>query len=323
MAFSPQRLKTQKGKDALVQELKTLHETVLHYDAETARPAWMDQTCPVLVSKHILSHQHKDVRLMACCCVVEMLRVYAPEAPFSNEQLKDAFEAIIIELRGLQHPERAAFERVLSILESLAVVKSCVIVVSLAEEGNDDLVASLFQVLLQSARPEHTAHTRSLMGDVMKICVEEFEGPVPDSLTEIVVEAVLHYRAGSGDDEDEQRGDASQLAAGACVRAYMIAKVTLVVCVCVLGALGEFLRVRACAHARLTGSARGFGLNVNCRCAAAAAAPGTLAAEVCIAPELEKPLQLFLNRLALNYGLLHNRSNDEDDQELQVRACVA
>jgi hypothetical protein len=44
---------------------------------------------------------------------------------------------------------------------------------------------------------------------------------------------------------------------------------------------------------------------------------------VCIAPELEKPLQLFLNRLALNYGLLHNRSNDEDDQELQVRACVA
>jgi hypothetical protein len=222
MAFSPQRLKTQKGKDALVQELKTLHDTVSQYDADTARPAWMDQTCPVLVSKHILSHQHKDVRLLACCCVVEMLRVYAPEAPFSNEQLKDAFEAIIIELRGLQHPDRAAFERVLSILESLAVVKSCVIVVSLAEEGNDELVASLFQVLLQSARAEHAARTRSLMADVMKTCVEEFEGPVPDSLMEIILEAVLHYRGGSGDDDDEQRGDATQLAAGACVQAWLL-----------------------------------------------------------------------------------------------------
>lgn len=200
-----------------MQELQNLHQTLLAYDGDEfaqSRPAWMDKTCPVLVSKRILSHQHKDVRLMACCCVVEMLRVYAPEAPFSDQQLKVAFEALIIELRGLQHPERAAFEKVSGILESLAVLKSCVLVVGMAEEGNDELVTALFQVLLQSVRPEHSDQTRRYMVDVMRACLEDFEGPVPDSLIEILMEAVLNFKAEDDEDDIEDAKDAVSRAAG-------------------------------------------------------------------------------------------------------------
>eukprot|EP00750_Incisomonas_marina_P011318 INCI16369.14.p3 GENE.INCI16369.14~~INCI16369.14.p3 ORF type:complete len:274 (+),score=61.34 INCI16369.14:338-1159(+) len=247
--FSPQRLKTQKGKDALVQELKVLHEQLVHFDpaAINERPDWMDKTCPIVVSKRILNHQHKDVRLMACCCVVEILRVYAPEAPFTDEQMKNAFEAIIIELRGLQQPERASFERVYSILESLANVKSCAIVVVMAEDGNDELVSSLFQVLLQAVRPEHSIQTKELMVEVMKTCIEEFQGPVPEVLIEMLVEAVLLFRAPSEEEDDETEAiDATQRACGACrcfcllIHSAQPLSVTLVgltrrlVCLCVV-----------------------------------------------------------------------------------------
>ena len=289
-----------------MQELKALHDQLVHYEPpededdedEMERPPWMDETCPVLMTKRILNHQHKDVRLLACCCVVEMLRVYAPEAPFSDEQLADAFEAIIIELRGLQHPERAAFERVSSILESLARVKSCVIVVGMAEQGNEELVTSMFEVLLQSARPEHTSETRALMADVMKTCIEEFEGPVPDSLVEVLLEAVLHFRASSDEGEDDDAletiADPTQRAKGACVmraRKTQAWWVWWFLCAIVLAWV-------------LIGCSR---------CLA-----GLLAADVCRCPEAEKPLQMFLNRLALGYGLMHN-TDAEDDHAMQVR----
>lgn len=50
---------------------------------------------------HIAIMQDRDVRLLVACCLVEVLRIYAPEPPYTEKALLAIFSFIITELRGL------------------------------------------------------------------------------------------------------------------------------------------------------------------------------------------------------------------------------
>ena len=51
---------------------------------------------------------------------------------------------------------------------------------------------------------------------------------------------------------------------------------------------------------------------------------GALVADLCRTPELEKPLQVFLNRLAEGYARMHKAQEDSDeDEDDDVKVCLA
>lgn len=37
-----------------------------------------------LAEDHFLTHESKDVQLLIACCIADVLRVYAPEAPYKD-----------------------------------------------------------------------------------------------------------------------------------------------------------------------------------------------------------------------------------------------
>lgn len=43
-----------------------------------------------LVSKRLLAHLEKDIRALACCCIVDILRIFVPESPFRYEHIYDS-----------------------------------------------------------------------------------------------------------------------------------------------------------------------------------------------------------------------------------------
>lgn len=50
-----------------------------------------------LAEESFLCHQSRDVQLLIACCIADVLRVYAPEAPYKEqEQVKVCFMSIII-----------------------------------------------------------------------------------------------------------------------------------------------------------------------------------------------------------------------------------
>jgi hypothetical protein len=220
-SFSPSRLRTLTSTDGVKAQLKALHEKLLAYEVpagdDEPHEEWLTQSWPLLLEDNILHHKHKDVKLLAACCLVEVLAIYAPHTPFEGEQLEEVFAAIIMELRGLQAPDQHAYPRVYAMLESLATVKSCLCVVTLAEShGKTGPVVALFQQLLQSARPTHTPQAKLLMLEVMKACVETFAEAVPPELLAVVVEALLKDAPGSNsaDDTDGGAADSSNVHAG-------------------------------------------------------------------------------------------------------------
>ena len=41
-----------------------------------------------LVTSFLVNHRDKDIRVCLACCFADILRIYAPEAPYNEEQLK-------------------------------------------------------------------------------------------------------------------------------------------------------------------------------------------------------------------------------------------
>ena len=48
----------------------------------------LEQICASLVSPDLLQYEDADVKLFVACCAADVLRIYAPEAPYADEQLK-------------------------------------------------------------------------------------------------------------------------------------------------------------------------------------------------------------------------------------------
>lgn len=56
-----------------------------------------------LASDFFLKHPDKDVRLLVACCLADIFRIYAPEAPYTSpDKLKDIFMFITRQLKGLE-----------------------------------------------------------------------------------------------------------------------------------------------------------------------------------------------------------------------------
>ncbi|KAI8432820.1 hypothetical protein MSG28_013759 [Choristoneura fumiferana] len=78
-----------------------------------------------LADDFFLAHPSRDVQLLIACCIADVLRVYAPEAPYKDqEQVKTIFLFLINQLQGLRDPKDPAFKRYFYLLENLAYVKS-------------------------------------------------------------------------------------------------------------------------------------------------------------------------------------------------------
>jgi hypothetical protein len=55
-------------------------------------PDWgkemLDDIAAALIQKDRLQHKSEDVRLLVACALADIIRIYAPEAPYDDEALK-------------------------------------------------------------------------------------------------------------------------------------------------------------------------------------------------------------------------------------------
>ncbi|CRG83690.1 Sister chromatid cohesion protein pds5 [Talaromyces islandicus] len=96
-----------------------------------------------LASGHLLAHRDKGVRAWVTSCVVDILRLCAPDAPFTGNQLKDIFTCIVTSIiPALGDPANAYNGQHIYVLNSLAEVKSIVLLTDL--DAPDALILPLF-----------------------------------------------------------------------------------------------------------------------------------------------------------------------------------
>lgn len=89
-----------------------------------------------------------QVQLLAACCLSDIFRIFAPVPPYSKSEIRQIFSLFFDELQQLNDQNAANFSRVFYLLESLAVVNTCLILCTMDDE---DLLIQLFQLFFDLA----------------------------------------------------------------------------------------------------------------------------------------------------------------------------
>ncbi|KAL2341418.1 hypothetical protein Fmac_009358 [Flemingia macrophylla] len=168
--------------DALVELLKQAAACLTDLDQSPSASALesMKSFFNAIVKPELLKHQDSDVKLLVATCVCEITRITAPEAPYSDDVLKDIFQLIVGTFSGLSDTSGPSFDQRVAILDTLAKYRSCVVMLDLE---CDDLVNEMFSTFFAIARDDHPESVLSSMQSIMAVLLEESEDVNQDLLS--------------------------------------------------------------------------------------------------------------------------------------------
>ncbi|KAL1867013.1 Sister chromatid cohesion protein pds5 [Paecilomyces lecythidis] len=127
----------------LLQRLQKLGQELRKLEQEETDKDSLRKVSQELASAQLLAHRDKGVRAWTACCIVDVLRLCAPDAPFTGNQLKDIFTCIITTIiPALADPSNAYNSQHIYVLNSLAEVKSIVLLTDI--DSADALMLPLF-----------------------------------------------------------------------------------------------------------------------------------------------------------------------------------
>ncbi|GAA6017525.1 hypothetical protein JCM11491_006853 [Sporobolomyces phaffii] len=180
-----QTLLRSKSDAELTKRLKTLHEELRDFDQDLIDPSSLDKVARELLDPSLLLHKQKAVKAFTGCCLVDILRLYAPEAPYTQRDLESLFQFLVGQFKNVGDPENPHQAEYYYIVDSLATVKSIVLVCDL-ESGSDKLVKQIFQTCLDSISSSSPKNVEIALSDILLSLIEEL-AVIPTDVVEILL----------------------------------------------------------------------------------------------------------------------------------------
>ncbi|KAL4298281.1 hypothetical protein GQ457_12G019870 [Hibiscus cannabinus] len=125
-----------------------------------------------LVAEQLLRHPDNDVKVAVAACISEITRITAPDAPYDDDQMREVFHLIVSSFENLSDKSSRTFTKRASILETVAKVRSCVVMLDLE---CDALIVEMFEHFLKSIRDHHPQAVFTSMETIMTLVLEESE----------------------------------------------------------------------------------------------------------------------------------------------------
>ncbi|KAJ6650026.1 Sister chromatid cohesion protein PDS5 like B-B [Pseudolycoriella hygida] len=192
------------GHDELIRRLKALTHNLqtMAQQEDNTYQAYIPLALH-LADDYFITHQSRDVQLLIACCIADILRVFAPDAPYKcPEQVKSIFNFLIRQLNGLMDPKDPAFKRYFYLLENLAYVKSFNMCFEI--EDSHEIFCNLFSLMFKIVNDEHSGKVKSFMLDVLYPLITEADNVSTELLDIILINIVEPNKS--------QRKNAYQLA---------------------------------------------------------------------------------------------------------------
>ena len=179
--------------DALLKKLKTLHEQLrtLGEDQDNVDQASLHGVRKELVNKSITLHKDRGVKAYAACCLADILKLYAPEAPYNHDELRDIFQFFFQQLMtGLKGADSPYYDQYYYLLFSLSEVKSIVLICDIPSA--EELMVTLFNDFFVLARRNLPKKIEMFMQDIMVAVLEE-ASVIPN---EIIDKLIAQFKTG-------------------------------------------------------------------------------------------------------------------------------
>ncbi|MBA0757044.1 hypothetical protein Gotri_020165 [Gossypium trilobum] len=125
-----------------------------------------------LIAEQLFRHPDDDVKVAVAACISEITRITAPDAPYHDNQMKEVFQLIVSSFKNLSDKSNRSYIKRTSILETVAKVRSCVVMLDLE---CDALIIEMFQRFLNGIRDYHAHTVFASMVTIMTLVLEESE----------------------------------------------------------------------------------------------------------------------------------------------------
>lgn len=177
---SPQKLKfhekiigrTTTSTDILLKKLKALHTELAELEQDRLAEHALNHVCHELVHQSILLHKDKGVKAYAACCIADILRLTAPEAPYSDNELTDIFHFFLRQLvQNLKTSDTPYYNQYFLLLECLSAVKSAVLICDLPKA--DELIEQFFKDCFKIIRYDLSKKIELFMVDILNAIIDE------------------------------------------------------------------------------------------------------------------------------------------------------
>ncbi|KAG0089620.1 hypothetical protein BGZ92_004499 [Podila epicladia] len=173
----------------MLKKLKELHSELKDMEQDTVDTNSFSAVKKELVDTSIVNHKDKGVRIYAACCIADLLRLYAPDAPYSKTSLKTIFRLFVDELRHIATPENTYYNQYSYLLESLSAVKSIVLITDLSNA--DEITTDLFRNMFDDVRPQQAKNVHISISELLEHVIMETSS-LPQEIVDIILAQFLH-----------------------------------------------------------------------------------------------------------------------------------
>ncbi|KHN29621.1 nucleolar protein dao-5-like isoform X1 [Glycine soja] len=167
---------------ALLEQVESCLSRVEQSPTDSMQNA-LSPSLKALIAEKLLRHSDDDVKIAVASCISEITRITAPEAPYDDDQMKEVFQLIVSSFENLHDKLSQTYPKRISILETVAKVRSCVVMLDLE---CDVLILEMFQHFLKAIREHHPENVFSSMETIMTLVLEESEDISLDLLSPLL-----------------------------------------------------------------------------------------------------------------------------------------
>ncbi|KFA76707.1 hypothetical protein S40288_08105 [Stachybotrys chartarum IBT 40288] len=215
----------------LLTRLEKLAEELGQFDQEATDLDSLRDVAAKLAHRNLVQHKDRGVRAYTACCLVEMLRLFAPDAPFTDDQLKMMFMLFIKDiLPALHDPTNPYDSQHKYVLMSLTEVKSILLLGDI--HGADDLLLRLFNSSFDGVSSSAKSTSEELVAkdvevyltEMLVLLIDESPGSVPVSVIDAIIGQFMRAVPPGGGRSKEHKGDQTTLLLKTEPPAYVMAK---------------------------------------------------------------------------------------------------
>lgn len=179
--------RTTTSTDVLLKKLKALHTELAELEQDRLEKDALRSVGQELIHQSILLHKDKGVKAYAACCIADVLRLSAPDAPYKPNELTDIFHFFLRQLvQNLKSSDTPYYNQYFLLLECISAVKSTALICDLPKA--DELVEQFFKDFFKIIRYDLSKKIELFMVDILNAIVDESHTIPPVVVTTLLAQ---------------------------------------------------------------------------------------------------------------------------------------
>ncbi|RHZ63282.1 hypothetical protein Glove_330g114 [Diversispora epigaea] len=176
----------------LLKRLKSLFGEISRTEQEEIEVESLRSVTRDLIHSSLIKHKDRGVKAYVACCVSDLLRLYAPDAPYTDYELRNIFDLFVRQLQNIGNINGPYYDLYFHLLENLARVKIVLLILDL--QNHEELLIELFRNIFDVIRQGMSTVVHSHMVDILEQLINDSQEALPQEVIEIILAQFLKKR---------------------------------------------------------------------------------------------------------------------------------